>query len=318
MARSAKANETTKRPKRDPRPLDEKSIAQGLGEIEERDKVACLRTRRFSMVSYLPTVELDRWLRGQSWIQHWAYCYHDKDVENGKPKPPHTHVLVCTYDAKTVSAMRKRFGRLAVEVAKDGEQPQNTLGSVMSSPCGAWRYLIHADDPDKFQYPVGDRVGDDYVYWNNTDTYFDSTDTTVNHGLAMVEDVLSGTSTMELVRRYGKEYIYHSRQIRDIVKDVISESFNSQGTNQFTYLCDIYKMCLDCSPFKQEDITTFFNLLYYIESCKSTVLQDYKFNVEVLPLNKEWDEHWQKERNALCEDLIRRNNNVHNNCLQEE
>lgn len=302
MAKTTKTKDTQKPPKFVPRPLVEKAVEQALGENKEEqgEKQACVRTRRFSMVSYIPTTELDKWLRGQKWVQHWAYCYHDKDFENGKPKPPHTHVLVCTYDAKTVSAMRKRFGRLAIEVAEEGQPPQNTLGGAMSSPCGAWRYLIHADNPEKYQYPVGDRVADDYVYWNDVDTYFDTTDTTHNHGLAMVEDVLNGTSTMELVRRYGKEYIYHSKQIRDVVKDVIHECYTPQDSNNFTYLCDVYRLCLDCSPFKDEDITTFFNLLYYIESCKSTVLQDYKFNVEVLPLNKEWDEHWQEERKKQC------------------
>lgn len=284
-----------------PRPLDESLVTQALDKSDNNQgKQAPVRTRRFAMISYISTVDLDRWLRGQMWIQHWAYCYHDKDVENGKPKPPHTHVLVCTYDAKTVSAMRKRFGRLAVEIAKDDQLPQNTLGDVMNSCCGSWRYLIHADNPEKFQYPVGDRVADDYVYWENTDTYFDTTDSTKNCGLAMLEDVLGGMSTIELVRRYGKEYMYHSKQIREIVKDVIHETYVPQDNNNFTYLCDIYRFCLEASPFKEDDIVTFFNLLYYIESCKSTVLQDYKFNIEAVPLDKKWEEHWEKERKKIC------------------
>lgn len=124
------------------------------------------RDRKFSLTSYIRPEQLEILLRRSDWIQHWAYCTHNKDVlADGSLKEVHTHVILYTYNAKTSSAIRKIFDRYAVEICKEGEKPQNTLCQVCSDMVSAYRYLIHADQKNKAQYEPLERVCDDYAYW---------------------------------------------------------------------------------------------------------------------------------------------------------
>lgn len=138
---------------------DCEEIKRGKGSKQPRD-------RKFSLSSYIRPERLEVLLRRSDWIQHWAYCTHDKDVlADGSLKEVHTHVILYTYNAKTSSAIRKIFDRYAVEICEEDEEPQNTLCQTCSDMVSAYRYLIHADQKNKAQYEPLQRVCDDYAYW---------------------------------------------------------------------------------------------------------------------------------------------------------
>ncbi len=73
----------------------------------------------------------------------FAWVYHDKDTnENGELKKPHFHALM-NYGAPTsINNFMKILGDI----------PANGYAEVTGSPRGMFRYLIHEDDPNKFQY----------------------------------------------------------------------------------------------------------------------------------------------------------------------
>lgn len=77
----------------------------------------------------------------QETFEAWAYICHDMDVdETGASKKPHVHWYGRFKEAKTVSSVAKKLG-LA----------QNEIEIIKKSKFYL-RYLIHADNPEKFQY----------------------------------------------------------------------------------------------------------------------------------------------------------------------
>ena len=73
-------------------------------------------------------------------------------------------ILLYTYDRKTASAIKKKFDRYDEETRKEGEMPEATHAEICSSMVAQYRYQLHLDDKDKYQYPFKDRYCDDYFY----------------------------------------------------------------------------------------------------------------------------------------------------------
>lgn len=72
---------------------------------------------------------------------------HDKDLNpTGEPKKPHYHVILC-YSGPTAYNVVKRLtnGQLGQTIPQPLEQVR-----------GYYRYLTHADNPEKAQYSVAD------------------------------------------------------------------------------------------------------------------------------------------------------------------
>ena len=73
---------------------------------------------------------------------------HDKDVNpDGVPKKPHYHVLFC-YDGPTTYNNVKNLC----------EKINGTIPKKIESPRGMYRYFIHMDNPEKYQYDDRERI----------------------------------------------------------------------------------------------------------------------------------------------------------------
>lgn len=70
----------------------------------------------------------------------YAYILHDKDED----KKPHYHVQCYFLTQHTLSAYSKLFGI-----------PQNMI-QVIKNKVGAIQYLIHKNNPEKYQYDIND------------------------------------------------------------------------------------------------------------------------------------------------------------------
>lgn len=78
----------------------------------------------------------------------YAYILHDKDVEEtGEIKKPHYHVVLRFANQKWNTALAKELG------IKENylEEPRNFNNALA--------YLIHFNDEDKYQYPLGEVKG---------------------------------------------------------------------------------------------------------------------------------------------------------------
>lgn len=223
--------------------------------------------RRFSGTTYISTDEVVKYLKRCAWVQHWAVILHDKDKHevDGELvlKEAHTHILIHTYHQKTTSAIVKNFDRLARQLNADN--PQNTLMQICQDSHMMYRYHRHLDDIQKYQYPEADRIVDDITYWNrlcDTDTM---TESGQNLGLSMVDDLINGASSRAMVERYGKEYIYHQKHIKDVAYSITRE----ESQPPIVQLLDeeMIKGMLyndDCPLFRQ-DVVAFFNVVDYLK-----------------------------------------------------
>lgn len=71
----------------------------------------------------------------------YAAILHDKDVtEDGETKKPHWHVVIVFPNQRTVNPIAKEFG-----IAPNYLQLSHDRDSAL-------RYLIHADNPEKYRY----------------------------------------------------------------------------------------------------------------------------------------------------------------------
>ena len=222
------------------------------------------RIRTFSLSTYIDDIpSLDTFLRRAPWIAHYAYCRHDRDkYADGTPKPTHTHILIYTHNAHTVSAVRKRFNVLARSL--DADNPQNTLGKGLKDAVHMWRYLRHLDNPDKAQYEENERICDDYSYWYKLEKTSGMNDHSDNIGLAILTDYLNGLHPLEMAQRWGKEYIYHLTHYQKVAYEIYKydalTNVNELGAR------DIMRLCLDGSPLSKDQILVFWNVYDYIIS----------------------------------------------------
>lgn len=102
------------------------------------------RTRNWWFVLY-PESAPQNWreIIDELHIQYAISPLHDKDVDaNGEIKKPHWHLILIFEGVKSYSQIREITDSLNAPI------PQAVNGLV-----GTVRYLIHKDNPDKFQYP---------------------------------------------------------------------------------------------------------------------------------------------------------------------
>ena len=129
----------------------------------------------------------------QPFVKHYAFIYHDKDIEDGKLVPPHYHILLMLRNNKSISAVRRMF-----------PTRQNTLASILKDKSGAFIYLTHGDNPEKYQYNPDDIVCDNWQYWSSLDKDGENPN---EKTLNILDDMARKIPLYELARRYGREIV---------------------------------------------------------------------------------------------------------------
>lgn len=104
-----------------------------------------VRSRKFRLLLYPDCPAHVEALKLIELYPKYSYILHDKDkLEDGSLKKPHWHVSIWFSNAKWRDALSKELG-----VEPNYIQPSNNSTHDL-------RYLVHADDPDKFQYDVNE------------------------------------------------------------------------------------------------------------------------------------------------------------------
>ena len=135
-----------------------------------------IRTRKFSCITYLNQIQIETVLyKHWNQIRAYSYAYHDKDLkEDGTPKEPHTHLLIVTYNACTLSAVRRWFDGYT----KD-HKPVTTTAQKMTDEFEMYEYLIHntvaAKAENKYQYDPKIRQSNNHGYFKaNEESNYDN------------------------------------------------------------------------------------------------------------------------------------------------
>lgn len=229
-------------------------------------------SRWHCLSTYIAYEHIEKFLKvNASWIKHWAYTLHDKDVtENGEPKEPHTHILLYTFSAKTSSSVRKKFDsyskQIALKEVADGKAnavPQNTLGQVCHEPVYMYRYQLHLDDPEKYQYPKEARKVSDVYYWRE----FEGTDCrNSNIALEIFDSIQGGMSTRDLLVNYGCEFAHNQRNYHALAEqDSIQTAFIQRSVDDFQQLItDVILDEVEKAPFSMQSRKDFIEIYKYV------------------------------------------------------
>lgn len=159
--------------------------------------MATERHYSWSAIFYGSEEELHKGLKK---TRHWAYAYHDQDTkldENGDlvTKEPHFHVILTFEREQSFQQVRTIF-----------ESDQNCLAQPVKNIIGCYRYLLHEDDTNKFQYAKDKRITDNNQYWTKrckeTIELYQKTD-------SFFEDLTAteGFSIRAMGRKYGRDFM---------------------------------------------------------------------------------------------------------------
>lgn len=185
------------------------------------------RLRYWDVVLYITEFDLfEILIRNTERISHYAYIVHDKDVwdeesvkelqsrpEDERPetipvvgdfKKQHIHLIVDFFNAHTFSAVKKIF-------TTENDKPR--VREILSRQ-GAFEYLVHKNNPDKFQYSYDLIKSDDIKYYEKFCKEGFSTDKD-NISEQIVADILNNIPPRLLVKRYKRDFILNMQRYYD-------------------------------------------------------------------------------------------------------
>lgn len=207
---------------------------------KERMREFTMRSYEHFLVSYLPSLQdvqnvLD--IKSKQ-ISSYAYIMHDKDYYpedvidkdtgdvlhiKGELKPPHIHIYLRLINNRDVSEIRRWF-----ESKDENGQKINCLSRIVRDRVSCINYLIHNTkaSKNKYQYSVGDVVSYNIEHIDD--------DMPIDNTYYVVEDMLKGLPRMELLKKYGRDFLYHYSSYVQFVKDLGSEEFNKMTQDMKT------------------------------------------------------------------------------------
>lgn len=106
---------------------------------------------------------LDRYVKAEKVVSHYAFIKHDKDVdfETKVPEISHYHILIVFKREKSLRWIQNQFDYF-------GGIHQNTFGIKLENKNKEFDYLTHKTDPNKYQYPDSDVLHNGSSYWLDT------------------------------------------------------------------------------------------------------------------------------------------------------
>lgn len=144
----------------------------------------------------------------------YGFIFHDKDKdENGELKKRHMHVFVKSHPLR-LSAWADKF-----------DLPENMI-EIPKSVYACARYLIHADQPEKYQYNIDDVVSSNIEYYKKR--WFSDKDADIDEQFYDFVALRNGKMTSEeFYLKYKFEFA--SARFLDRLKgfDYIVKSYNT-------------------------------------------------------------------------------------------
>ncbi len=156
------------------------------------------RSRFFSLTTYATEKQIQKVVSDHiSSLRALCYIHHDKDEAE-----PHFHILMRTHSAWTTTQISKWFADL-----KDKEKkPVNTFCETANDMEALKRYIIHdteeAREAGKYQYSIDDIKDFGMCDLAERKDSYDSS-------YEILMKVLAGANPRDLVRFYGRDYLYH-------------------------------------------------------------------------------------------------------------
>ena len=156
------------------------------------------KNRNFSCVLYGNVTNLNEFLKSAEYVpRQYAYIVHDKDIkDNGEVKKTHIHLILCYENARSLESVEKGL----IKYMSIGEE---NLQNAFIEPCrdlkGAYGYLIHKNEPNKYQYSESDIVCSSSDYF----THVSSTNDYISVIMDFIDKQDRIVTYSELVRHFG-------------------------------------------------------------------------------------------------------------------
>lgn len=166
------------------------------------------KSRFFAFMSYLTKEQiLDVIYKKATSIRAYAIIDHNKDEAE-----PHRHFVLRTNGSWTAPQINKWFDGQTDENGKK----INTFCEIVHDRTAICDYLTHKNDPDKHQYDESDIIdGGLYDIRSKGETADDTYE--------IIEKMAAGTSTREMVRLYGRDFVYHYGSYAMILQQIKEE-----------------------------------------------------------------------------------------------
>ena len=164
------------------------------------------KVRFFSLTTYANEKQIQRIVCDHAKsIRALCYIHHDQDESE-----PHYHILMRTHSNWTTTQITKWFADL-----KDKEKkPINTFCEIANDMDALKRYIIHdteeARAEGKHQYTIEDIKDFGMCDLSERKDAYDSS-------YEILLKVLAGANPRELVRYYGRDYLYHINAYHECV-----------------------------------------------------------------------------------------------------
>lgn len=195
-----------------------------------------MKTNKMFLVSYVPLDKIDEILTCKSsQLVSFAYILHNKDVyledvvrdgvvvhHKGDKEIDHCHIY-----------LNLKMSREPVEIInwfkcidESSGLHINTLAEKVMACQSAIDYLTHKNSPEKYQYPVSD------VHYGGSNIKEDdngnlvSLDNTLDDSYDIVECMLNGMPLKQIVRIFGKDFVYHYSSYKALMSDMLIEDSN--------------------------------------------------------------------------------------------
>lgn len=176
-------------------------------EKKPRKKKKVGKSRYFCFMTYASEKEIQTTIaKHSSSIRAFAYIYHGED-----DSVPHWHLLVRTYSTWTENQILKWFDWVKLK------SNQNTMVEIMGDTIAMGEYLTHTDFASVMEgkHPYKREDIRDFGLFDIVDKR-DSYDETYE----IVQNVIAGMNERDLIRRYGKNYLFHRNAFQEAA-DVI-------------------------------------------------------------------------------------------------
>ena len=152
-----------------------------------------VRDYNWGLVSYASIEELQPLL---NFATYYAYILHDKDL----CKNNHYHILL--YFKREIS-WKQLNDFIDCYVASN----QNTFKKPIKNKKGAFDYLTHKNNTDKYQYNESDII-------SNKISHFSMIKEEKNI-IELIDDIINGLSYRELIKKWGRDFVINEEKYRN-------------------------------------------------------------------------------------------------------
>ena len=183
-------------------------------ELTDKQKLlfSNMRGSNYDVVTYLSEEEILSLLKSIG-VERYAYLTHDKDLNaDGTLKKSHTHLVLCFSVRKRATNLVRLFNTTELRVIETEKQLK-----------GSFKYLTHETESaikqGKVKYEKSKLRCNDLEYFDN----LSDCELSVDNSLDIVDKINMGVSTRDLVRQYGKDFIFHYGNYRAIAEQIFYE-----------------------------------------------------------------------------------------------